>query len=155
MEEYYYLKGDDDFKKKLFKKLKFLFLFLFIFSIIGGLVRFRGILYNRYLLFFYMLEIIVILLLANGLYILISHNGVLTEKEYRKSIAVFKVYAILLFIFLTLSFIASIVYVFIYGFDNDLFWFIIYLLLKILMFYLTYLFKNSIDDLDFDTKERV
>ena len=155
MEEYHYLKGDDDFKKKLFKKLKFLFLFLFIFSIIGGLVRFRGILYNRYLLFFYMLEIIVILLLANGLYILISHNGVLTEKEYRKSIVVFKVYAILLFIFLTLSFIASIVYVFIYGFDNDLFWFIIYLLLKILMFYLTYLFKNSIDDLDFDTKERV
>ena len=155
MEEYYYLKGDDDFKKKLFKKLKFLFLFLFIFSIIGGLVRFRGILYNRYLLFFYMLEIIVILLMANGLYILISHNGILTEKEYRKSIAVFKVYAILLFIFLTLSFIASIVYVFIYGFDNDLFWFIIYLLLKILMFYLTYLFKKIVDDLDFDTKERV
>ena len=155
MEEYHYLKGDDDFKKKLFKKLKFLFLFLFIFSIIGGLVRFRGILYNRYLLFFYMLEIIVILLLANGLYKLISHNGVLTEKEYRKSIAVFKVYAILLFIFLTLSFIASIVYVFIYGFDNDLFWFIIYLLLKILMFYLTYLFRNSIENLDFDTKERV
>lgn len=155
MEEYYYLKGDDDFKKKLFKKLKFLFLFLFIFSIIGGLVRFRGILYNRYLLFFYMLEIIVILFMANGLYILISHDGVLTEKEYRKSIAVFKVYAILLFIFLTLSFIASIVYVFIYGFDNDLFWFIIYLLLKILMFYLTYLFRNSIENLDFDTKERV
>ena len=150
---FYYLEGDDNFKKKLFNKLKLLIFMLIAFSIIGGLVRFDGMLHNHFLLIFYMLEIIDILIMANSLYILTSRKGVLTEKEYHKTIDVFNVYVILLYIFLVLSFIGSIVYVIIEGFHNDVLWFIFYLLLKPIMFYLAYIFKKSTSNLSFDERE--
>ncbi len=152
-DEFYYLEGDDNFKKKLFNKLKLLVLFLIILSIIGGLVRFEGIMHNDYLLLFYMLEIIDVVIIANSSYIFTSRKGILTKKEYHRTIESFGLYAILLDIFLILSFIGSIVYVINEGFHNDILWFIIYLLLKPTMFHLAYILKKSTSNLSFNKKE--
>lgn len=140
---------DDDNRKKLFRKLVLIIVCMFALEVVDGLVRFEGIMHNTFIIILYVLELLVIFALANGLFTLTTHYKAMIDKEIKKSATVFPSYTIVLIVFCAISFIASIVFVISNGFNNDVYYFVIYLLSKIAIGLLSYYFRYLTLDLEF------
>lgn len=144
-----HLEMDDDSRKKLFTKLKLIILCLLSLELLGGLLKFEGIMYNPFIIILYILEIISILIIANGLFTLTTYYKAMMDREIKKSINIFPAFTVILIILCIASFVGSIVFVLINGFNNDISYFAIYLLSKIAIGLLSYYFRYLTSDLEF------
>ncbi len=140
--------------KKLNTKLILIALCFLGLIIAGGLVRFHGMIYNGFVLIGYMLEVVDLLSLFNALFVFSNRKFKMTDRELKKSIVKMPKCLNTLYFLTGYSFIASIVYVIVCGFHNDVLPFITYLLIKITMFVLSMLFNNLIKDVYFEKDEK-
>lgn len=142
----YHLTLDEKEKKSLFIKvlvISIIFLSLIIFN---GFNRFYGMIFNRMLMFVYILQIVDLLSIYSGLYTLFFYNKYLTDRDINKSLNKFPTYTNLLMILNSISIILGIVYVVKEGFHNDVMEFIFFLIINILMIVLSFYFKKTIDN---------
>lgn len=144
--------SDDD-RKKLFRKLTLIIISMFLLALCGGLIRFDGVIHNTFIIIVYVLEILMMMALANGLFTLTTHYNSMIEKEMKKSVDAFPSYTVVLIVFCAISFIASIVYVIVNGFHKDILYFVVYLLIKIAIAVLSYYFRYLTLNLEFKDKE--
>lgn len=136
---------------KLIKILWIIILIMFILEIIAGAIPFKGMIGTYYLIIPYGIELIMVLgILWANFYFSNGRYG-LTNKQYKKSIERFQIDTIILMIFSSLSFILSIVYIILNGFDKDGLYFGLYLMIKAIICVLgAYIYKN-IKALNFKT----
>ena len=135
---------------KLIKKLWFIILIMFGLEIVAGAIPFKGMIDTYYLIIPYGIELIMVLgLLWANFYFSNARYG-LTTKQYKKSIERFQIDTIILMIFTVFSFIFSIIYIILNGFSNDVLYFSLYLIIKIIICLLSAYVYKSIKVLNFN-----
>lgn len=146
----YRLEKDKKDIDKLIKKLWFIILIMFGLEIVAGAIPFKGMIGTYYLIIPYGIELIMVLGLLWANFYFSNARYELTSKQYKKSIERFKIDTIILMTLTVLSFILSIIYIIFNGFHNDVLFFSIYLIIKIVVCILSFYVYKSINALNFN-----
>ena len=142
----YHLALNDTDKKALFIKILAISISFLLLVVFNGFNRFYGMIFNRMLMFVYILQIVDLCSIYSGVYTLFFYNKYLTDRDINKSLNKFPTYTNLLMILNSISIILGIVYVVKEGFHNDVMEFIFFLIINILMIVLSFYFKKTIDN---------
>lgn len=138
---------------KLYKKYWLINILMIIICLLNGFVPFRGMMYKLYVVIPFCLELICLLMLLRAMVTFSDGKDLLTERQYKKSVENITVYTIFLMIVCVMAEVVGIIFVIQNGFENDLLYYIIYCLIHIVLFVLSANFHNSIDKLEFETKD--
>ena len=146
----YKLKNSPEEIKVLVRKYWLICLCLFGLEIGAGFLPFKGMIDTSYLILPYCLELICILMILWGCFYLSNGRNGLSESQYRKSIIRIRINAPILMILASLSFALAIIYVYFHGFNDDLIYFILFEIIKIIIFILGLFLNKKTKNLDFD-----
>ena len=129
-EENYRLEMSENDFRQLIRKLWLLILSLFVLVLIGGILPFKGMIKGAYVMIPYGIELVFILLLLWACFHFSVLKMSLKKKEYDRSVKRLISDTLLLCLIVLISIIACVIYVLANGFDNDLIYFLLYLLTK-------------------------
>lgn len=146
----YKLKNSPEEIKVLVRRYWLICLCLFGLEIGAGFLPFKGMIDTSYLILPYCLELISILMILWGCFYLSNSRNGLSESQYRKSIIRIRINAPILMILASLSFALAIIYVSFHGFNDDLIYFILFEIIKIIIFILGLFLNKKTKNLDFE-----
>ena len=146
----YKLEKDKKDIDKLVKRLWLIILIMFGLEIVAGALPFKGMINTYYLIIPYGIELIMVLGLFWANFHFSNARYGLTTKQYKNSIERFEIDTIILTISSVFSFILSIVYIILNGFANDVLYFVLYLIIKVIVCLLSVYLYKSIKALNFN-----
>lgn len=138
----------------LCKKLWLLIIVAALLWFACGLLPFKGLMYSFYCVLPFCGGLLALLMIFRAMFTFSNSRYALTEKDFHRSIENFTVYGVLMMIIAVAGIVCAIIYVVNNGFDGDMLFFIIYLLVCVVTILIMLKLKKIVDKLEFDIEDR-